>query len=34
VKFALDAGGVDNITVVLIPFPPVSSATLPRRIAP
>ena len=22
VKFALDAGGVDNITVVLIPFPP------------
>ncbi len=27
VKFALDAGGVDNITVVLIPFPPVSSAT-------
>ena len=34
VKFALDAGGVDNITVVLIPFPPVSSATLPRRISP
>lgn len=34
VKFALDAGGVDNITVVLIPFPPVSTATLPRRIAP
>jgi serine/threonine protein phosphatase PrpC len=27
VKFALDAGGVDNITVVLIPFPPASSAT-------
>jgi len=27
VKFALDAGGVDNITVVLIPFPPVGSAT-------
>jgi serine/threonine protein phosphatase PrpC len=27
VKFALDAGGVDNITVVLIPFPPVRSAT-------
>jgi serine/threonine protein phosphatase PrpC len=27
VKFALDAGGADNITVVLIPFPPVSSAT-------
>jgi serine/threonine protein phosphatase PrpC len=27
VRFALDAGGVDNITVVLIPFPPVSSAT-------
>ena len=27
VKFALDAGGVDNITAVLIPFPPVSSAT-------
>ena len=32
VKFALDAGGVDNITVVLAPFPPVRSATLPRRI--
>jgi serine/threonine protein phosphatase PrpC len=32
VKFALDAGGVDNITVVLIPFPPARSATLPRRI--
>jgi serine/threonine protein phosphatase PrpC len=27
VKFALDAGGADNITVVLIPFPPVSSAS-------
>jgi serine/threonine protein phosphatase PrpC len=34
VKFALDAGGVDNITVVLIPFPLVRSATLPRRIQP
>jgi serine/threonine protein phosphatase PrpC len=32
VKFALDAGGADNITVVLIPFPPVRSAPLPRRI--
>jgi serine/threonine protein phosphatase PrpC len=32
VKFALEAGGVDNITVVLIPFPPVRPATLPRRI--
>jgi serine/threonine protein phosphatase PrpC len=28
VKFALDAGGMDNITVVLVPFPPRS---LPRR---
>jgi serine/threonine protein phosphatase PrpC len=28
VKFALDAGGKDNITVVLVPFPPRS---LPRR---
>ena len=34
VKFALDAGGVDNITVVLIPFPPAGSATLPRRVQP
>jgi serine/threonine protein phosphatase PrpC len=34
VKFALDAGGVDNITVVLTPFPPARSATLPRRIQP
>ncbi len=34
VKFALDAGGVDNITVVLIPFPLVRPATLPRRIQP
>ncbi len=34
VKFALDAGGVDNITVVLIPFPLVRPATLPRRIPP
>jgi hypothetical protein len=22
VKFAIDSGGLDNITVVLIPFPP------------
>jgi hypothetical protein len=22
VKFALDAGGMDNITVALVPFPP------------
>ena len=28
--FALDAGGVDNITVVLAPFPPVRTDTLPR----
>jgi serine/threonine protein phosphatase PrpC len=34
VKFALDAGGVDNITVVLIPFPLVRPATLPRRNPP
>ena len=26
VKFALDAGGTDNITVVLAPFPPASAA--------
>jgi serine/threonine protein phosphatase PrpC len=30
VKFALDAGGMDNITVVLVPFP---LRSLPRRIA-
>ncbi len=34
VKFALDAGGADNITVVLTPFPPARPATLPRRIPP
>ncbi len=34
VKFALDVGGVDNITVVLIPFPLVRPATLPRRNPP
>jgi serine/threonine protein phosphatase PrpC len=27
VKFALDAGGMDNITVVLAPYPPARSAT-------
>ena len=31
-KFALDAGGMDNITVVLVPFPLVRPAPLPRRI--
>jgi len=30
VKFALDAGGMDNVTVALIPFPP---ARLPRTAA-
>jgi len=30
VKFAVDAGGMDNITVVLVPFPPASTETLPR----
>jgi len=32
-KFALDAGGMDNITVVLAPFPLVRPQTLPRRTA-
>jgi serine/threonine protein phosphatase PrpC len=31
-KFALDAGGMDNITIVLIPFPLVRPAPLSRRI--
>lgn len=31
-KFALDAGGMDNITTVLVPFPLVRPAPLPRRI--
>jgi serine/threonine protein phosphatase PrpC len=26
VKFAVDSGGLDNITAVLIPFPPVDQA--------
>jgi serine/threonine protein phosphatase PrpC len=26
VKFAVDSGGLDNITVVLVPFPPVDRA--------
>lgn len=30
VKFALDAGGADNITTVLMPFPPVWPETSPR----
>jgi serine/threonine protein phosphatase PrpC len=30
-KFALDAGGMDNITIVLVPFPLVRPAPLPRR---
>ena len=32
-KFALDAGGMDNITVVLAPFPLARPQTLPRRTA-
>jgi serine/threonine protein phosphatase PrpC len=31
-KFAIDAGGMDNITIVLVPFPLVRPAPLPRRI--
>jgi len=31
-KFALDAGGMDNVTIVLVPFPLVRPAPLPRRI--
>ena len=31
-KFALDAGGMDNITIVLVPVPFVRPAPLPRRI--
>jgi serine/threonine protein phosphatase PrpC len=31
-KFALDAGGMDNITIVLVPVPLVRPAPLPRRI--
>jgi serine/threonine protein phosphatase PrpC len=31
-KFALEAGGMDNITIVLVPFPLVRPAPLPRRI--
>jgi serine/threonine protein phosphatase PrpC len=42
VKFAIDAGGMDNITVVLVPFPlapfpeePPHPKTVPvRRLAP
>jgi serine/threonine protein phosphatase PrpC len=34
VKFALEAGGMDNITVVLAPFPLVRPAPLSRRIPP
>jgi serine/threonine protein phosphatase PrpC len=30
VKFAVDAGGADNITTVLMPFPPAWPATSPR----
>ena len=32
VKFAVDSGGLDNITVVLIPFPPVDRAERPTRV--
>ena len=31
-KFALDSGGMDNITIVLVPFPLIRPAPLPRRI--
>ena len=31
-KFALDAGGMDNITIVLVPVPLVRPAPLPRRL--
>ncbi len=34
VKFALEAGGMDNITVVLTPFPLTRPAPLPRRFPP
>jgi hypothetical protein len=34
VNFAIEAGGTDNITVVLAPFPLVRPAPLPRRISP
>ena len=33
-KFALDAGGMDNITIVLVPFPLERPAPLPRRTPP
>jgi serine/threonine protein phosphatase PrpC len=31
-KFAIDSGGLDNITVVLIPFPPRSESTEPATV--
>jgi serine/threonine protein phosphatase PrpC len=31
VKFAVEEGGMDNITAVLVPFPPAGSESLPRR---
>jgi serine/threonine protein phosphatase PrpC len=31
VKFAVDAGGADNITAVLAPFPPVWPESSSRR---
>jgi serine/threonine protein phosphatase PrpC len=34
VEFAIEAGGTDNITVVLAPFPLQRPAPLPRRILP
>lgn len=30
VQLALDSGGQDNVTVVLVPFPPLSSSKRPR----
>jgi serine/threonine protein phosphatase PrpC len=32
VKFAVDSGGLDNITVVLIPFPPVDAAEQAEQV--
>ena len=32
-KFALDSGGLDNITVVIIPFPPRPATTEPPTVA-
>ena len=34
VSFALDAGGMDNVTAVLAPFPPAHTAPPDRRPGP